>query len=60
MASPFFFYLLTPLIFLHSLIFPNNLPSRVVDTDDQLPQLATQFGGSAIGPGEQQRLEPAR
>src|SRR5438067_8702531 len=28
MASPFFFYLLTPLIFLHSLIFPNNLPSR--------------------------------
>src|SRR5213082_1039174 len=29
MASPFFFYLLTPLIFLHSLIFPNNLPSRV-------------------------------
>src|SRR5947208_3997506 len=30
MASPFFFYLLTPLIFLHSLIFPNNLPSRVI------------------------------
>ena len=28
MAPPFFFYL-TPLIFLHSPIFPNNLPSRV-------------------------------
>src|SRR5437588_8118205 len=29
MALPFFFYP-TPLIFLHSPIFPNNLPSRVI------------------------------
>src|SRR5437016_6607632 len=38
MASPFFFYLLTPLIFLHSLIFPNNLPSRVHEFPPQLLQ----------------------
>jgi hypothetical protein len=29
MASPFFFYL-TPLILLHSPLFPNNLPSREI------------------------------
>src|SRR5918998_463530 len=30
MVPPFFFYL-TPLIFLHSPLFPDNLPSRVTD-----------------------------
>src|SRR5205823_5065561 len=44
MASPFFFYLLTPLIFLHSLIFPNNLPSRVYPNSAQKKQLAQDFG----------------
>src|SRR5438105_12984228 len=38
MASPFFFYLLTPLIFLHSLIFPNNLPSRVLLMDSDVQE----------------------